>query len=93
MYQGYLFKICSLIIKSGPHGRRGVLDWFSAALTQNEKRKALQVDPALVASDGFMCNIVAVLNQFAEPFVGIKADKVRFLYPRPHAYFRSIKWM
>ena len=78
-YQDYLFKICSFIIKSGAPGRRGVLDWFSAVLAQNVKRKALQVDPDTVASDGFMCNVVAVLNKFAEPFVGIKTDKVYYL--------------
>jgi ubiquitin conjugation factor E4 B len=75
-YQTYLFQICSFIIKSGPHGRRGVLDWFAAALAQNEKRKALQVDPAFVASDGFMCNVIAVLNRFAEPFVDVLGKKV-----------------
>jgi ubiquitin conjugation factor E4 B len=56
------------------------LDWFAAALAQNEKRKALQVDPATVASDGFMCNVVAVLNKFAEPFVDVQGKKV---YPPP----------
>jgi ubiquitin conjugation factor E4 B len=75
-YQSYLFQICNFIIKSGTRGRRGVLDWFSAVLAQNEKRKALQVDPATVASDGFMCNVVAVLNKFAEPFVDIQGKKV-----------------
>jgi ubiquitin conjugation factor E4 B len=75
-YQNYLFQICSFIIKSGNTGRRGVLDWFSAVLSQNEKRRALQVDPATVASDGFMCNIVAVLNKFAEPFVDVQGRKV-----------------
>jgi ubiquitin conjugation factor E4 B len=91
IYQDYLFKICSLIIKSGPHGRRGVLDWFSAALTQNEKRRAIQVDAALVASHGFMCNVVAVLNKFAEPFVGIKADKV--ISMPPFTYVRLTRSM
>lgn len=81
-YQDYLFKICSFIIKSGIQGRRGVLDWFSAALAQNEKRKALRVDPATVASDGFMVNIVAVLNKFADPFISITADKVIYSFLR-----------
>ena len=75
-YQNGLHKICHLIVTSGDHGRRGVLDWFSAALSQNQKRKALQVDPTTVASDGFMCNVVAVLNKFAEPFVDLHGKKV-----------------
>lgn len=90
-YQDYLFKICSCIIKSGSLGRRGVLDWFSAALSQNEKRKALQVDPATVASDGFMVNIVAVLNKFADPFISITANKAIPLVV--FADFSSTKWM
>ena len=53
-----------------------MLDWFSAALALNTKRKALQVDPATVASDGFMINLVAVLNKFADPFVDVQAKRV-----------------
>lgn len=75
-HQNSLHKICHLIITSSNQGRRGVLDWFSAVLAQNQKRKALQVDPTTVASDGFMVNIVAVLNKFAEPFVDILGKKV-----------------
>jgi ubiquitin conjugation factor E4 B len=84
-YQSNLHKICHLIITSGNNGRRGVLDWFSAVLAQNEKRKALQVDPTTVASDGFMVNVVAVLNKFAEPFVDIHGKKV----PIPLTSFQS----
>jgi ubiquitin conjugation factor E4 B len=75
-YQDSLHKICTFIIKSGNHGRRGVLDWFSAVLAQNQKRKALQVDPTTVATDGFMYNVVGVLNRFAAPFVDIQGTKV-----------------
>jgi ubiquitin conjugation factor E4 B len=78
-YQTNLYTICNLIVRSGNHGRRGVLDWFSAVLSQNQKRKALQVDPTTVASDGFMYNVVAVLNKFAEPFVDIQGKKVLHL--------------
>ena len=75
-YQGSLHRICHLIVTSGNSGRRGVLNWFSAVLGQNHKRKALQVDPTTVASDGFMVNVAAVLNKFAEPFVDIQGKKV-----------------
>ena len=90
-YQTYLFQICNFIIKSGNQGRRGVLDWFSAVLAMNEKRRALQVDVALVASDGFMCNVVAVLNKFAEPFVDVQGKKV--LTIQRNSNFRLIKSM
>jgi len=76
-YQDHLFKICQFIIRSSNEGRRGMLDWFSAALAQNIKRRALQVDWATVASHGFMINIVAVLSKFSEPFVDIFGKKVR----------------
>jgi|SRR5271156_2682848 len=79
-YQDSLFKICELIIRSSNEGRRGMLDWFSAALAQNIKRRALQVDLTTVASDGFMINIVSVLNKFSEPFIDIFGKKVPF-YP------------
>ena len=81
-YQDYIFKICDAIVRSGLSGRRGMLDWFSAALALNTKRKALQVDPATVASDGFMINLVAVLNKFADPFVDIQAKRVSSLNVR-----------
>ena len=75
-YQDSLHRIVHFIVKSGNVGRRSVLDWFSAALSTNTKRKALQVDPATVASDGFMYNVVSVLNRFASPFVDVQATKV-----------------
>lgn len=78
-YQDGLYKICQLIVKSGNAGRRGVLDWFSAVLAQNQKRKAMQVDPATVASDGFMYNVVGVLNRFAGPFIDVHGSKVLYL--------------
>jgi ubiquitin conjugation factor E4 B len=68
-YQKQLHTICHAIVCSADKGRRGVLDWFSAVLSRNKKRLATQTDPATVASDGFMCNVVAVLNQFSKPFL------------------------
>lgn len=74
-YQKQLHTICHAIICSSDKsdkrdkGRRAVLDWFSAVLSGNKKRVAIQTDPATVASDGFMCNVVAVLNHFAKPFL------------------------
>ena len=91
-YQDSLFKICQLIIKSSNEGRRGMLDWFSAALAQNTKRRALQVDSTTVASDGFMLNIVAVLNRFSEPFVDIFGKKVPSPFLSANTKRRLTKW-
>ena len=75
-YQANLFRICDLVVRSGTEGKRAVLDWFAEVLATNTKRKAMQVDPTSVASDGFMLNIVAVLNKFAEPFIDIHYKRV-----------------
>ena len=80
-YQDNLHKICTAIIKSGEKGRRAVLDWFAAVLEHNRKRRGLQVDPATVATDGFMYNVVGVLNRFAAPFVDNNRTKVSILLP------------
>jgi ubiquitin conjugation factor E4 B len=68
-YQKQLHTICHSIVCSSHKGRRGVLDCFSVTLSRNKERLATQTDPATVASDGFMCNVVAVLNHFAKPFL------------------------
>jgi ubiquitin conjugation factor E4 B len=76
-YQKQLHTVCHAIICSSDKGRRGVLDWFSAALSWNKKRAAILVDAATVASDGFMCNVVAVLNHFTQRFLDDRHSKVR----------------
>ena len=68
-YHRYLYNICRTIIKSGKHGARGMLDWFSTALSWNKQRRVSEVDPTMVASDGFMYNLVSVLNIFAVPLL------------------------
>jgi ubiquitin conjugation factor E4 B len=75
-YQGQLYSLVHGIVRSGSEGRREVLDWFAEVLGANGKRKALQVDGSTVASDGFMINVVAVLNKFAEPFIDINCNRV-----------------
>jgi ubiquitin conjugation factor E4 B len=89
-YQSQLFRICELIVRSGPGGRRGMLDWFAEVLGTNGKRKALRVDPTTVASDGFMLNVVAVLNKFAEPFIDLQCKKVKD--PNPHLPYPLLPW-
>jgi ubiquitin conjugation factor E4 B len=76
-YQKQLHTICYAIVCSSHKGRRGVLDWLSAALSWNKKRLAIQVDAATVASDAFMCNVVGVLNHFTKPFLDDQHSKVR----------------
>jgi ubiquitin conjugation factor E4 B len=75
-YQTHLYQMCLAIVKSGREGQRAVLNWFGEVLATNLKRKVPHVDPTTIASDGFMINVVAVLNKFAEPFVDIHCNRV-----------------
>ena len=63
-----------LVTKSS---RPACLDWLAAALTRNSKRQQLQANERLVAGDGFMLNLVSVLQFLA---VKVKQDKVDALY-------------
>lgn len=67
-YQRFLYHICKRIVESGKPGQTAVLDWFSAALSVG-KRTSTNIDSSTVATDGFMYNIVAVLNRFTRQLV------------------------
>ena len=49
------------------------LDWLAAALNRNSKRQQLQANERLVAGDGFMLNLVSVLQLLSSK---VKQDKV-----------------
>ena len=52
-------------------------------MNTNHKRRALQVDPREVASDGFMMNVTTILDRFCEPFMDndfSKVDKIDVRY-------------
>ena len=49
------------------------LDWVSTALARNFKRQQLQANERLVAGDGFMLNLVTVLQHLSSK---VKQDKV-----------------
>jgi ubiquitin conjugation factor E4 B len=53
-----------------------VLDFLARALQLNLKRGGMHVDPAIVASDGFMINLQTALLRFAEPFLDANFSKV-----------------
>ncbi|KAB8288858.1 hypothetical protein EYC80_010761 [Monilinia laxa] len=52
------------------------LDWFAYIVNQNHKRRALQVDPKEVSSDGFMHNVTVVLDGLCEPFMDTTFSKI-----------------
>lgn len=82
--QNQLFDICNVLVRQSSESRQAVLNYFAQVLKLNKKRHAIQVDAATVSSDGFMVNITAVLNRFAEPFVSdmSKISKVDVDYLR-----------
>ncbi|RPA95546.1 hypothetical protein L873DRAFT_1774205 [Choiromyces venosus 120613-1] len=83
--QDQLHQIVMMIIRSSPVARGKILDFFARVINLNLKRGAIQVDPATVASDGFMLNINAVLTKLCEPFMDAsfsKIDKIDIEYFR-----------
>lgn len=82
--QAQLFSITNLLIRHSAETRQALLKYFAKAVNINRKRHAIQVDPAIVSSDGFMINITAIMNQLAEPFVSDpnKIDRIDVAYLR-----------
>lgn len=71
-----LLGITNHMIRASKDARDRVLDWFATALNINHKRRAMQVDPETVSSDGFMFNITTCLDQLCEPFMDARFTKV-----------------
>lgn len=71
-----LLDIINQMIRASKDARDKVLDWFATALNINHKRRAMQVDPSTVSSDGFMFNLTTCLDQLCEPFMDASFTKV-----------------
>lgn len=71
-----LLDVINHLIRASKEARDRVLDWFAAAMNINHKRRAMQVDPELVSSDGFMFNITTCLDQLCEPFMDAAFTKI-----------------
>ncbi|XP_044723898.1 ubiquitin elongating factor core domain-containing protein [Hirsutella rhossiliensis] len=84
-HQDDLFVIANAFIRAGPDTRSRTLNWFAYIMNMNHKRRAIQVDPREVASDGFMLNVTSVMDRFCEPFMDndfSKVDKIDVKYFR-----------
>ena len=68
-HQADLHSIAMAFARAGEGPRNKLLDWFAYTMNVNHKRRAMQVNPKEVASDGFMMNITAVLDRMCEPFM------------------------
>ncbi|KAJ5662138.1 uncharacterized protein N7477_009754 [Penicillium maclennaniae] len=71
-----LLDVINHMIRASKEARDRVLDWFATALNINHKRRAMQVDPTQVSSDGFMFNITTCLDQLCEPFMDASFSKI-----------------
>ncbi|KJZ71959.1 hypothetical protein HIM_08639 [Hirsutella minnesotensis 3608] len=84
-HQDDLFTIANAFVRAGPDTRSRTLTWFAYIMNVNHKRRALQVDPREVSSDGFMLNVSAIMDRFCEPFMDndfSKVDKIDVKYFR-----------
>lgn len=68
--------IINAFVRASIGTRNKLLDWFAYIMNQNHKRRAMQVDPKEVASDGFMMNVTVILDYLCEPFMDSTFSKV-----------------
>lgn len=84
-HQSELVNITNALVRASHGARNSTLDWFAFIVNTNHKRRALQVKPTEVASDGFMVNVTAILDHLCEPFLDTtfsKIDKIDVDYLR-----------
>jgi ubiquitin conjugation factor E4 B len=84
-HQTDLKNIVNALIRASTDARNRTLDWFAYIMNVNHKRRAIQVDPKEVASDGFMMNVTVILDHLCEPFMDTtfsKIDKIDIDYLR-----------
>ncbi|OKL59184.1 hypothetical protein UA08_05659 [Talaromyces atroroseus] len=89
-----LLDIINYLIRASREAREKVLDWFATAINLNHKRRAMQVDPRTVSSDGFMFNVTTTLDQLCEPFMDAaftKIDRIdaHYLHRNPRVQLRD----
>lgn len=65
-------------ILANPESRDACLNYLAKVLKYNEKRSQLQMEERSLAGDGFMLNLLSVLQMLS---LKIKLDKMDFLYP------------
>jgi ubiquitin conjugation factor E4 B len=74
-HQDELLDITNAFIKN-KESREKMLDWFAMTVNKNHKRRAIQVDPKIVSSDGFMVNVTVILDRLCEPFMDASFSKI-----------------
>ncbi|KAK4451827.1 ubiquitin conjugation factor E4 [Podospora aff. communis PSN243] len=75
-HQTDLRTIVNAFVRASPLAKNKILDWFAYIMNVNHKRRAIQVDPREVSSDGFMMNVTVILDCLCEPFMDSTFSKV-----------------
>ncbi|KAM3074745.1 Ubiquitin conjugation factor E4, variant 2 [Clarireedia jacksonii] len=75
-HQKDLLDIINHFVRASPVAKNKTLDWFAYIVNQNHKRRAIQVDPKEVSTDGFMLNVTVVLDGLCEPFMDTTFSKI-----------------
>lgn len=76
-----MFKVVhSLLVSSD--ARDECLNFLASVLTRNAKKSQIQADEKLLATDGFMINIVSVLQQLCVKVKPEKVDKCYLIHPQ-----------
>ncbi|BCS29060.1 ubiquitin-ubiquitin ligase UFD2 [Aspergillus puulaauensis] len=86
--------IINHMIRASTDARNRVLDWFGTALNINHKRRAMQVDPNTVSSDGFMFNLTTCMDHLCQPFMDANFTKIdridiEYLHRNPRVDMRD----
>lgn len=74
-HQDELLDVANAFIKN-KESRERMLNWFALTVNKNHKRRALQVDPKTVSTDGFMVNVTIILDRLCEPFMDATFSKI-----------------
>lgn len=75
-HQKDLLDIINHFVRASPVSKAKTLDWFAYIVNQNHKRRAMQIDPREVASDGFMLNVTVILDGLCEPFMDTTFSRI-----------------
>ncbi|KAI9734960.1 MAG: hypothetical protein M1834_002042 [Cirrosporium novae-zelandiae] len=93
-HQDDLYDIIFNFVRAAPQTREKTLDWFAMCVNLNHKRRAMQVNPNEVSTDGFMVNVTICLDQLCEPFMDATFSKIDridigYLRRRPRVNIRD----
>lgn len=79
--RSFLYRICHTMLRNNPT-RELMLGYLAALVGHNEKRAQLQSEEAMLAGDGFMLNLLAVLQALSDKIDLFKVDLMYAFHPK-----------